>query len=108
MGCRPALPATRFRQQPPSLSRPLKLVDLRTRRGASVVDSTDLSSLRKGYYGASLMPVEVLGSCSAGCPKNRLGAIPNQVHSLVKDARSGCAPPSPPVLIMSFLRSSAS
>ena len=31
-------------------------------------DDADLSSLRKGYYGASPMPIEILGNCSPGCP----------------------------------------
>ena len=35
-------------------------------------DSTDLSSLRKGYYGASIMPVEVLREMAQRLPKVRL------------------------------------
>ncbi|MGQ4615692.1 fatty acyl-CoA synthetase [Nocardia sp. R7R-8] len=35
-------------------------------------DSTDLSSLRKGYYGASPMPVEVLGELRERLPEVRL------------------------------------
>ena len=35
-------------------------------------DSTDLSSLRKGYYGAAAMPVEVLGELSRRLPDVRL------------------------------------
>jgi fatty-acyl-CoA synthase len=35
-------------------------------------DSTDLSSLRKGYYGASAMPVEVLGEMRERLPEVRL------------------------------------
>ena len=32
-------------------------------------DKTDLSRLAKGYYGASIMPVEVSRKCSAACRK---------------------------------------
>ena len=35
-------------------------------------DTTDLSSLAKGYYGASIMPVEVLKELSARLPRVRL------------------------------------
>jgi fatty-acyl-CoA synthase len=35
-------------------------------------DSTDLSALRKGYYGASIMPVEVLKEIAARLPQVRL------------------------------------
>lgn len=35
-------------------------------------DSTDLSSLRKGYYGASIMPVEVLKEMARRLPQVRL------------------------------------
>jgi fatty-acyl-CoA synthase len=39
---------------------------------SSLFDSTDLSSLEKGYYGASIMPVEVLKEMQVRMPRVRL------------------------------------
>ena len=43
-------------------------------------DSTDLSSLRKGYYGASIMPVEVLRELAQRLPKVRLWNLYGQTE----------------------------
>ncbi|HSH92041.1 MAG TPA: AMP-binding protein, partial [Ramlibacter sp.] len=43
-------------------------------------DTTDLSSLRKGYYGASIMPVEVLRELSTRLPKVRLWNLYGQTE----------------------------
>ena len=43
-------------------------------------ESTDLSSLRKGYYGASIMPVEVLKELAARLPKVRLWNLYGQTE----------------------------
>jgi fatty-acyl-CoA synthase len=43
-------------------------------------DSTDLSSLRKGYYGASIMPVEVLRELAHRLPKVRLWNLYGQTE----------------------------
>ncbi|MBI5256755.1 MAG: acyl-CoA synthetase [Burkholderiales bacterium] len=43
-------------------------------------DGTDLSSLRKGYYGASIMPVEVLRELSARLPQVRLWNLYGQTE----------------------------
>jgi fatty-acyl-CoA synthase len=43
-------------------------------------DATDLSSLRKGYYGASIMPVEVLRELAARLPKVRLWNLYGQTE----------------------------
>src|ERR1700694_2467057 len=45
-------------------------------------DSTDLSSLRKGYYGASIMPVEVLRELAQRLPKVRLERLPKPIASI--------------------------
>lgn len=39
--------------------------------------------------------------------KNLLGGIPNQAHSLVNDARSGCAPPSTRDMVLKLTPASA-
>ncbi|MDM0052044.1 acyl-CoA synthetase [Variovorax sp. J22R115] len=43
-------------------------------------DTTDLSSLRKGYYGASIMPVEVLRELAARLPDVRLWNLYGQTE----------------------------
>ena len=43
-------------------------------------DQTDLSSLRKGYYGASIMPVEVMRELSARLPQVRLWNLYGQTE----------------------------
>src|ERR1700722_3472312 len=43
-------------------------------------DSTDLSSLQKGYYGASIMPVEVLRELAQRLPKVRLWNLYGQTE----------------------------
>ena len=43
-------------------------------------DSTDLSSLRKGYYGASIMPVEVLRELARRLPEVRLWNLYGQTE----------------------------
>jgi len=43
-------------------------------------DGTDLSTLRKGYYGASIMPVEVLRELSSRLPKVRLWNLYGQTE----------------------------
>ena len=43
-------------------------------------DPTDLSSLRKGYYGASIMPVEVLRELAQRLPKVRLWNLYGQTE----------------------------
>jgi len=43
-------------------------------------DQTDLSSLSKGYYGASIMPVEVLRELAARLPKVRLWNLYGQTE----------------------------
>ncbi|HJV94791.1 MAG TPA: acyl-CoA synthetase [Albitalea sp.] len=43
-------------------------------------ESTDLSSLRKGYYGASIMPVEVLRELAARLPQVRLWNLYGQTE----------------------------
>ena len=43
-------------------------------------DATDLSSLRKGYYGASIMPVEVMRELSARLPQVRLWNLYGQTE----------------------------
>jgi fatty-acyl-CoA synthase len=43
-------------------------------------DTTDLSSLRKGYYGASIMPVEVLRELAARLPGVRLWNLYGQTE----------------------------
>ncbi len=43
-------------------------------------DSTDLSSLAKGYYGASIMPVEVLRELAARLPRVRLWNLYGQTE----------------------------
>ncbi len=43
-------------------------------------DSTDLSKLRKGYYGASIMPVEVLKEIQARLPQVRLWNLYGQTE----------------------------
>jgi fatty-acyl-CoA synthase len=43
-------------------------------------DSADLSSLRKGYYGASIMPVEVLRELAARLPRVRLWNLYGQTE----------------------------
>jgi fatty-acyl-CoA synthase len=43
-------------------------------------DSTDLSSLRKGYYGASIMPVEVLREMQERLPEVRLWNLYGQTE----------------------------
>jgi fatty-acyl-CoA synthase len=43
-------------------------------------DTTDLSSLRKGYYGASIMPVEVLRELAARLPEVRLWNLYGQTE----------------------------
>jgi fatty-acyl-CoA synthase len=43
-------------------------------------DSTDLSSLRKGYYGASIMPVEVLREMANRLPEVRLWNLYGQTE----------------------------
>jgi fatty-acyl-CoA synthase len=43
-------------------------------------DSTDLSSLRKGYYGASIMPVEVLRELAQRLPNVRLWNLYGQTE----------------------------
>ena len=43
-------------------------------------ESTDLSSLRKGYYGASIMPVEVLRELAQRLPKVRLWNLYGQTE----------------------------
>jgi fatty-acyl-CoA synthase len=43
-------------------------------------DRTDLSSLRKGYYGASIMPVEVLRELASRLPKVRLWNLYGQTE----------------------------
>jgi fatty-acyl-CoA synthase len=43
-------------------------------------DSTDLSSLEKGYYGASIMPVEVLKELTRRLPKVRLWNLYGQTE----------------------------
>jgi fatty-acyl-CoA synthase len=43
-------------------------------------DSTDLSSLQKGYYGASIMPVEVLRELARRLPKVRLWNLYGQTE----------------------------
>ncbi len=43
-------------------------------------DATDLSSLRKGYYGASIMPVEVMRELSARLPAVRLWNLYGQTE----------------------------
>ena len=43
-------------------------------------DATDLSSLRKGYYGASIMPVEVLRELAARLPGVRLWNLYGQTE----------------------------
>ena len=43
-------------------------------------DRTDLSSLRKGYYGASIMPVEVLRELAARLPQVRLWNLYGQTE----------------------------
>jgi fatty-acyl-CoA synthase len=43
-------------------------------------DTTDLSSLRKGYYGASIMPVEVLRELAQRLPKVRLWNLYGQTE----------------------------
>ncbi|MGA8393694.1 MAG: acyl-CoA synthetase [Burkholderiaceae bacterium] len=43
-------------------------------------ESTDLSSLAKGYYGASIMPVEVLRELAARLPKVRLWNLYGQTE----------------------------
>jgi len=45
-----------------------------------LLDSTDLSSLSKGYYGASIMPVEVLRELAARLPKVRLWNLYGQTE----------------------------
>ncbi|MDR3388622.1 MAG: acyl-CoA synthetase [Rudaea sp.] len=47
---------------------------------SSRFDSTDLSSLRKGYYGASIMPVEVLRELAQRLPKVRLWNLYGQTE----------------------------
>ena len=43
-------------------------------------DQTDLSSLRKGYYGAAIMPVEVLGEIGRRLPNVRLWNLYGQTE----------------------------
>ena len=43
-------------------------------------DATDLSSLRKGYYGASIMPVEVMREMAARMPNVRLWNLYGQTE----------------------------
>ena len=43
-------------------------------------DSTDISKLRKGYYGASIMPVEVLRELQARAPQVRLWNLYGQTE----------------------------
>ncbi len=45
-----------------------------------LIDRTDLSSLRKGYYGASIMPVEVLRELAARLPQVRLWNLYGQTE----------------------------
>jgi fatty-acyl-CoA synthase len=43
-------------------------------------DTTDLSALKKGYYGASIMPVEVLKELAARLPHMRLWNLYGQTE----------------------------
>jgi fatty-acyl-CoA synthase len=45
-----------------------------------LLETTDLSSLRKGYYGASIMPVEVLRELAARLPDVRLWNLYGQTE----------------------------
>jgi fatty-acyl-CoA synthase len=45
-----------------------------------LLETTDLSSLRKGYYGASIMPVEVLRELAARLPEVRLWNLYGQTE----------------------------
>jgi fatty-acyl-CoA synthase len=47
---------------------------------SALFDQTDLSSLRKGYYGASIMPVEVLRELAARLPQVRLWNLYGQTE----------------------------
>jgi fatty-acyl-CoA synthase len=47
---------------------------------SALFESTDLSSLRKGYYGASIMPVEVLRELAQRLPKVRLWNLYGQTE----------------------------
>jgi fatty-acyl-CoA synthase len=47
---------------------------------SSLFDATDLSTLRKGYYGASIMPVEVLRELAQRLPKVRLWNLYGQTE----------------------------
>ena len=47
---------------------------------SSLFDQTDLSSLRKGYYGASIMPLEVLRELAQRLPKVRLWNLYGQTE----------------------------
>ncbi len=47
---------------------------------AAQFDTTDLSQLRKGYYGASIMPVEVLKEIQARLPQVRLWNLYGQTE----------------------------
>jgi fatty-acyl-CoA synthase len=47
---------------------------------SALFDTTDLSSLRKGYYGASIMPVEVLRELARRLPKVRLWNLYGQTE----------------------------
>jgi len=47
---------------------------------AAGFDAADLSSLRKGYYGASIMPVEVMREMAARMPKVRLWNLYGQTE----------------------------
>src|ERR1700687_4583030 len=52
-------------------------------------DSTDLSSLRKGYYGASIVPVEVLRELAQRLPKVRLWNLYGQTE-IAPPSKRGC------------------
>jgi fatty-acyl-CoA synthase len=47
---------------------------------SALFDTTDLSTLRKGYYGASIMPVEVLRELARRLPKVRLWNLYGQTE----------------------------
>jgi fatty-acyl-CoA synthase len=47
---------------------------------SALFDTTDLSTLRKGYYGASIMPVEVLRELARRLPQVRLWNLYGQTE----------------------------
>ena len=59
-------------------------------------DRTDLSRLRKGYYGASIMPVEVLRELQSGCRTSALESLRTDRDRAARDhARARRAVPQP-------------